>query len=110
MSTTTQAQDQWKFEDLYNLIMERIEPELCTYNLDDIDAFYEEETKQQKTERYKHYARALDMFWSSVTELIDLTAMDLKEFETTFFTELKKNISSKEEQDLSDLSISIDDA
>ncbi len=107
MPTKTESQKEWTFEDLYNVLMERIEPELCTYNLDQLDELYEGEKDKKRAKRYEHYARCLDLFWDALKELIDMTKTDLKEFETEFFSLLKQKISSTEESDLSDIEQSI---
>ncbi len=95
------------FEDLYNTLMEGIESELCTYNLGEIDAIYKGESKVERTERYGHYKRCLDLFWSALRELIDLTKADLKEFESEFFALLKQKIEKDESSGLSAIEESI---
>jgi len=110
MPTQTQSQKEWAFEDLYNVLMESIEPELCTYNLGIIDDIYTDEKEKERTERFAHYARCLELFWDALKELIDLTKTDLKEFETEFISILKERFSTEEKTGLSDLEKSISES
>lgn len=109
MQTQTASQE-WTFEDLYNVLMERIEPELCTYNLDQIEEIYTDETQKDHAMRYEHYARCLELFWDALKELIDMTKADLKDFEDEFFNRIKSRIAGEEEGELSDIADSIADA
>ncbi len=107
MSTKTKSQKEWTFEDLYNVLMEKIEPELCTYNLDQVDEFYEGEKPKARKKRYEYYAKCLDLFWGGVKDLIEETKIDLNEFEEEFFALLKDKVTGKDESDLTDIEQSI---
>jgi uncharacterized protein YukE len=52
----------WTTEDLYNLLMRGIEPDLCTDTLYLLDDMYEEETPQQRSLRMVWYAEAFEQF------------------------------------------------
>jgi len=111
MSTKTEQQHQeLSFEDLYNVLMERVEPELCTYNLDQLDEIYQGEKDTKRVKRYAYYTRCLDLFWDALKELIDLTKTDLKEFEDEFFVLLKKKVTTTEQGDISAIEQSISES
>ena len=107
MPIQTSNQSEATFEDLYNVLMEKIEPELCTYTLEEIDKLYADETKNDRKKRYAHYAKCLDFFWQALKELVDLTKEDLNAFNDEFFALLKADISAQEDSDLSDIEDSI---
>lgn len=110
MQTKTEPQKKLIFEDLYNVLMETIEPELCTYNLSEVDELYIGEKEKNRIKRYTHYSKCLELFWDALKELIDMTRTDLKDFEDEFFMILKSRISGEEKQDLSDIEQSISES
>ena len=107
MSKQTQTEETWTFEDLYNMIMEEIEPELCTYNIEDMDEMYAGESEKQRKTRFEYYALCLERFWEALTQLIDLTKDDLRDFEEAFFRGMKEKIESQDEGDIADIEDSI---
>lgn len=52
----------WTTEDLYNLLMRGIEPDLCTDTLPLLDVMYEDETPELRKERMKWYSEAFRQF------------------------------------------------
>ena len=107
MSKQTQTEETWTFEDLYNMLMEEIEPELCTYNIEHMEEMYAGESEKQRKTRYEYYALCLERFWEALTQLIDLTKDDLRDFEEAFFLGMKEKITSQEEGDIADIEDSI---
>lgn len=49
-------------EEIYNLIMGEIEPELTTYILPFLDGWYQSETVEEKQDRVARYERAFEEF------------------------------------------------
>ncbi len=58
----TQKPVSWTTEDLYNLLMRGIEPDLCTDTLPLLDTMYEDETPEQRKERMAWYSEAFKQF------------------------------------------------
>ncbi len=52
----------WTTEDLYNLLMRGVEPDLCTDTLPLLDVMYADETPDQKKERMQWYSEAFQQF------------------------------------------------
>ncbi len=52
----------WTTEDLYNLLMRGIEPDLCTDTLPLLDTMYADETPEQRKERMQWYSEAFEKF------------------------------------------------
>ncbi|MBM3228123.1 hypothetical protein FJZ27_04695 [Candidatus Peribacteria bacterium] len=60
--TTKPIAVSWSTEDLYNILMRGIEPDLCTDTLPLLDVMYEGETSDQRKERMQWYSEAFRQF------------------------------------------------
>lgn len=58
-------------EQLYNVLMWEIEPEMTTWVLPDLDSLYKNETPEERSVRYSWYATALELFSERFTEFIN---------------------------------------
>src|SRR3989338_3782439 len=52
----------WTMEDLYNLLMRGVEPDLCTGTLPLLELMYAGESKEERAERMQWYAEAFSRF------------------------------------------------
>ena len=67
VTATSSAQDLCTLEDLYDIIMRGIEPELVSDNLDQLDQLYKEETPAENIKRLERYQQAItkcNQLWS----------------------------------------------
>ncbi|MFH1670869.1 MAG: hypothetical protein ABIA92_04780 [Patescibacteria group bacterium] len=99
---------QWTMEDLYNLLMFDIEPELMTQNIGDLDEFYADESKNERKERMERYKEAFDEFYNRFDKILDVWKGELGALKKAMFSKLKEKAMKGEEVEISDIESSID--
>lgn len=60
--TTKPIAVSWSTEDLYNILMRGIEPDLCTDTMFVVDELYSGETAEERRVRLAWYEQAIDLF------------------------------------------------
>ena len=58
-------------EQLYDMIMREIEPDLLSYNIPKLDEYYKDETEEQHKERMKRYDVAYKQFEEKLQEFMN---------------------------------------
>ena len=96
-------------EDLYNILMEDIEPELTTYNIPDLDFIYANEGMFKRRKRTKRYAKAFEEFTVRFSALLDIWKDKLLTFRDSTIAQLKEKTSEEEKGQLFDIERSIED-
>ncbi len=97
----------YTIEDVYNMLMELIEPELTTYNIEHLDEMYEGEDEKEKKMRGERYARAflaLHNVFSSMTGAMKRGILDIK---TDFIKEMESKALKEEKKKIKDIEKSI---
>ncbi len=79
------------FEDIYNMLMAEIEPELMTNNMSDLDEKYAGESEKNKKKRLKGYKKAFIKFNKNYDKLMQIWH--------------KECVKGKSEMDLEDLKL-----
>ncbi len=80
---------------MHDTLMEQIEPELCSYNLEGMKQKYADETQEEAIERLRKYSKAYDEFFEMWDEY-QLVCMSM-------FREMRKDaFKLKEESEDSD--------
>jgi hypothetical protein len=97
-------------EDLYNVLMSEVEPDLTTDMIDLLDEMYAGESQEQKRARAERYAAALTIVYARLTSLLKLWKDCAMRAKTTFMTEIKKTHAKRDDSAMKDISDSIDAA
>jgi hypothetical protein len=101
-ATQTQADDTaiipMTAEDMYNLVMGQIEPELTTWITPHLDEMYAHETPLEREERAKRYKAALQEFATRFEEAAKNWHEDLEWIKEHAFI-IEKNVSAKADSD-----------
>lgn len=71
MQTHSTSKETWTFEDLYNMLMWDIEPELTTDSLPFLEMMYEGESPEEHAKRMEWYAKAFDTVTERLTLVTD---------------------------------------
>lgn len=103
MSTQTHNQQDWTVEDVYNLIMEEIEPELTTHMVEHLDDIYKDETKIARAERAERYKNAFELFqgiWSGLTGALKADAQGIKD---SLIDQMKKKANVEDDEAMKNL-------
>ena len=90
-------------QELYNALMSKIEPELCTDQIPLLTEKYKDEAQEQRTARIKRYNaafeaydKALDVYMTSLRRKVDV-------YRKQALGEAEKNSRSEEQNKLSQL-------
>ena len=94
-------------EDLYNILMEDIEPELTTDAIPLIDEMYADESPEEKKARGKRYARALQEMQERLKDITDKWKEGLKAVKHQLMEYFEDMESESVTEYLSDLESSI---
>ena len=90
-------------EELYNMLMRKIEPDLATDQLPLPDAKYASETPDQTKARAERYEKAFAEYEKQLAAYLSSLKGKVHEFQTTARQSLEHEAKEKEEQDLGSL-------
>ncbi len=90
-------------EDLYNVLMEDIEPELTTYTINELDTKYKNESKKDHKKRIERYANAFMEFKKRFGILLDLWKGELIALRDAMIAKVKEKTTEEEQEKLSDI-------
>jgi len=84
-------------EQLYNLLMAEIEPELLTMVVPHLDEIYKDENPEQKARRAKRYAKAFALFLKRQTAFLEACKHQLLDVKSLVLEAVQ--ILNKDQQD-----------
>lgn len=90
-------------DELYNLLMSKIEPDLTTDQLPLLDAKYKGETPEQAQARAERYEKAFAQYDKELAQYIATLKAKIKTYQHTAMQSLEHEEKVKEEQELSGL-------
>ena len=88
----------WTVEELYDLIMYEIEPELLTPMIPELEKIYKNETKEEHVERMERYRQAFMVFYERFDMLLMLWKNELEVFRKEALRQLEEKVQKGEEQ------------
>lgn len=101
--TQTNPQDasrrtaRWTVEELYDLIMYDIEPELLSSVLPGLEELYKDETKEQHDERMARYRMAFALFYERFDMLLSIWKEELEVFRKEAFRRFEEKVHVEEQ-------------
>lgn len=96
-------------EQLYDMLMYDIEPELMTSMIPELDRVYADEAKEEKKERAARYAKAIQTFNERLAKLLTLWKQELLAFREQAFASAKATLGREEQEKLSEIERSIEE-
>lgn len=97
-------------EEIYDMLMEKIEPELMSKQKDLLAERYKNETPEENTLRGKRYAAALAEYDRQYAEYCAKMEHDVSVFKRTVTSGTETRVTSREKDNLSSLESQMDDA
>ncbi len=94
-------------DELYDTIMQTIEPELLMANLPHIDEPYANETDDQHKARYQRYSAAYDTYDVRFAEWISYMKQQLNTYRRTVMSAVEAELKQQESDELSSLESAI---
>ncbi len=110
MNTQTSLTNTQGLEDLYNVLMWEIEPELTTQILPDLEFIYRKESSEDRQTRYEWYAIAFAQFADSYLNFIGKCKHHMQKVNKSITKLSEQSATEKESFDISTIEQSIDDA
>ncbi|MCF7844353.1 MAG: hypothetical protein K9M03_00810 [Kiritimatiellales bacterium] len=101
---------QWTMEDIYNLLMYDIEPELMTDQIADLDVLYFDESEDEHKDRMARYKEAFEEFFEKFEKLMSVWKGELGALKKEMFAALQAKINKGESNDISNIEDSIQSA
>jgi hypothetical protein len=108
--TTEPAKQQISVEQLYDLLMEQIEPDLMLETIPLLDYLYLEETPEQWKIRAERYEKAFATFEMNMEKLLGAWNKNLVAFKDDAMNKLKKQSERQESDEISTIDRSITEA
>ena len=108
-SKTAQGTPSWTIEDIYNMLMFDIEPELMTNILPDLEELYPNESEEEKKERLARYAKAFEEFTMKFEEFMGAWKEQLHDFKKNILAHFKQESGAQDKTDLENLERSFGD-
>ncbi|MBU0458452.1 hypothetical protein KJ652_03440 [Patescibacteria group bacterium] len=94
-------------EDLYNFIMEEIEPELTTFNIPTLDELYKDESKKERKKRLERYKAAMEDCMKRMDEAFAAWEDDFNGVYKMAFKNIEQYVQGEESDEMSDIEESI---
>jgi len=95
-------------EEIYNMLMYDIEPELMTDMLPELAEIYAGETEEERAERGERYARAFETFTERFAQILDLWKEELLAFKEKALAAFKERSTKEDAKKLSDIEHSLE--
>ena len=86
----------WSVEELYDLLMYDIEPELISSMLPHLDQLYEGEMPDQHEVRMEHYRQSFLLFYERFDMLLTLWKDELEAFRKEVFRQFEEKVGTEE--------------
>lgn len=90
--------------------MELIEPDLCTYNIENLDEMYVGETEEDRKNRAAYYGKCLSMCAIAFNNLSKIAKEEYAEFYSDILAHMREENVGKEKKSLKNIEDSIADA
>lgn len=111
MHTQTDPADRpWTLADLYDLVMERVEPELTLGRMGELDRLYANESEEQRQVRAERYARAFKTCFSLMEQLMHDMTTGMDAFRRDLIKQLRGKEIAEHDEQVKRLEQSLDDA
>ncbi len=91
------------WEDIYNLLMYEIEPELITDMIPELDEWYGDESEEEKMERGDRYHDAFEVLFTRLVNINDAWKGEIASLKDKVLSKYKSDASGKEEQRLGEI-------
>ena len=92
-----------KFTEAFDVIMEIIEPDLCSYNIQNIEEKYAHETEKEKEQRKERYKIAYAQCEEILDSALSKWTFEYKKFSKWLQKQFETTSKEKDEEALSDL-------
>lgn len=102
--------DDLLMQDIYDLLMFPIEPELTTDMIPELDHLYKDETPEQRKERAERYAHAYEVFQDRFDEFTQLWKGNLRELKEEIMNISRQSASQSEAKKMASLERSFDES
>ena len=90
-------------EQLYDMLMREIEPDLLSYNIPKLDEYYKEETPEQHEARMKRYERAYQDFEYAFQKFMNEVEEEVRENKRSALKEKEHESLQKEQEKLASI-------
>ncbi len=97
-------------EDIYNLLLAEIEPDLTTHMIPMLDGLYEGESEKEKKRRGKRYAKAFKVFAKRFERAMSLWKQAFLDARKKVLGIMKEKSGKEDTEKLSDIERSLDNA
>ena len=97
-------------QEIYDLLMFDINPELMSDMITLLPEIYKGESKEQHAERMEHYQESFEIFYQRFDMLLSLWKNELNVFKKEAFREFEAKALSGEDEDISQLQQDIQNA
>jgi hypothetical protein len=95
---------------LYDALMEQIEPDLVSTEIDYLDTYYSGETEEESAARAERYAKAFILFEERMGQLFVLWEKELAAIKEKVLTQAKSQSAKQEHEEIEGISSAIDKA
>jgi len=103
-------QTEWKMEDIYNLLMSDIEPDLMTENISILDDLYSYESEEERKSRMEWYAEAMIIFKDRFEKFARIWKEEMTGIRSTVRDEQRAPEERKDRQKMRNVERSIDES
>jgi len=100
---TQSTEKQWTMQEIYDLLMFEIEPELMSDMITLLPEIYKGETSEQHEERMERYREAFEVFYRRFDMLLALWKNELGVFKKEIMREFEAKVLRKEGKDISQI-------
>ena len=107
MSSVTK--DQWSIEDLYNAIMQELEPELITSNMLGLKEYYKYELPEDRRHREEYYKEVLEECFAMMQEILGSWERNLQDIKDGVLSQFKEQEAQKDDIRMHELESLIED-
>jgi len=101
------TEDGFTLADLYNVLMETIEPDLALYNIGALDEIYKDEAPEDRKARFERYKDSFKKCMEKMDEAIGLWKRELNVLKGDILSAIEKKSLKKDKDDISGLEQSI---
>lgn len=104
------TEQNWSMQEIYDLLMFDIEPELMSDILPLLPELYKGEPAEQRAERMERYREAFTVFYQKFDMLLTLWQNELDVFRKEIFRSFEEKALAKEGEDISQIQQNIQNA